>query len=181
MDRCSASLESRGRGTAAKYKTKARTNPNPSQLCSGAVTALAQTYGTSALEGYIPARAAVPMGCAAPGHQRVCVPLCVRQRALTDLCSLLKHTALYSWHLCDGLLNTEPAAPLRLLLPLPIPVHPYCKVSLFPWPFALSGRAPVGAHLRPLLMQTPRRICVMVPKRLLSTSVLVQLCPFVSP
>lgn len=132
MDRCSASPESRGRGTAAKYKTKARTNPKLSQLCSGAVTALAQTYGISAVEGYIPAGAAVPVGCAVPGHQRVCVPLCVWQRALTDLCSLLKHTALYSWHLYDGLLNTEPAAPLSsappahpspsLLESLPLPL-----------------------------------------------------------
>lgn len=68
-------------------------------------------------------------------------------------------------------LNTEPAAPVCLLL-------------LLSRSLSSASRA-LRLHRLELIAaashQTPRRVCVMVPKRLLSPTVPSQLRPFVSP
>lgn len=74
-------------------------------------------------------------------------------------------------------LNTEPAAPVCLLLLL--------SRSLCSEKSLSSASRALRLHRLELIVaashQTPRRVCVMVPKRLLSPTVPSQLRPFVSP
>lgn len=157
---------------AAKYKTKART-PNLLQPlfwgcnCSGSAP---QPFRCGRVHPSVsPVSCGVPWGA---GWLYYCLH-CV----LTDLCSLLNHTALGSWHCYDGLLTTEPVAPICLLLP------PAC-----PSPSSVESLTLSSAFCTGNWLELPwGYFWYKLPgdflwwsQRLLSRSVLGLLCPFVS-
>lgn len=135
----------------------------PPDLCSEALSALARTSSRSGVDG--------PSGCAIPwgGHVLYCV--------LRGLRSLLNPNSLCFWHFvmdCRALKHQQPFVFGSLL---PLSAHPQWKASLFPQPLELASCVLLGARLRLLLTPNPSRIRGTDPRRLLSTSVLLSLCP----